>query len=137
MRKAQTSLGGILILIIGATLLINYLTGPDPVLELEKQSYLKQYNQMLLLNTLDYRDKENITVKELLAAHACGRNVEIPVKEIMDEMMKPGYDYVFQANELVYYSSQPRVSIEEIYPARIDLNTDCGNITIIAGAYYE
>ena len=136
MRKAQTSLGGVFLIIIGLTIIITYLFQNYYPLELEKQSYLKQYNQQILLNTLNYKNAENISIKELLIAHACGKTVEIPIEEIMSEMMKPNYDYIFKAGELIFYSKQPRVILEEINPASITLNAHCNNnITITVGAY--
>jgi hypothetical protein len=140
MRKAQTSLGGVLIIIIGISLITVFFLQNYYPLKLEEEAYLKQYNQQLLLNTLNYVDNENISVKELLVARACGKNTNPStiIVEVMNKMMKPGYNYIFQAEDLVIYSKQPKVMLEEILPARVTLQTHCGNnLTIITGAYYE
>jgi hypothetical protein len=140
MLKGQTSLGGVLIVIMGISLITVFFLRNYYPLKLEEQAYLKQYNQILLLNTLKYSDAENISVVELLSARTCGKDTNPSglISEVMEEMMKPGYDFIFQAGDLLVYSSAPRVKLEEIFPAKVVLETYCGNnLTIVAGAYYE
>ena len=90
MRKAQTSLGGILILVISITLMISFMFQDYYPLELEKDAYTKQYHQMILKNMLNYRNAEDVSVKELLNTQACGKNTNVQktISEILDKTVK-------------------------------------------------
>lgn len=136
MRRAQTSLGGVFLLIIGLTLIILFLNKEYLPLNLEAQTYLRQYNQRLLLNTLNYKNAEGVSVKEILAIRACGMNFTQDLNGFIKEMLKPGRNYILKAGDLTYYSQEETIFLEEINPAIITLNSYCGkNVTIIMGAY--
>ena len=129
MRKAQTSLGGILILVISITLMISFMFQDYYPLELEKDAYTKQYHQMILKNMLNYRNAEDVSVKELLNTQACGKNTNVQktISEILDKTVK--------------HNNQPLITINQETSlknaARIILQTHCGEeVTIIVGTLH-
>ena len=134
-RKAQASIMGVFILSVGITIIISLLNTNNQVIKIEKQSYLKQYNQQVLKIFLNYKI-DNVSIKEILTANACGKNINANITELMNELIKPGYEYIISAGEKVFYSKQNTTLLTEINPAKITLNTYCGNnVTIISGVF--
>ncbi len=136
MHKAQASLAGVLVAGIGVMVVLSFMLENSSILKNEREAYEKAYNRAALSSILSYRNYENISVQELIAARACNDSAEINITGLIKKIIKPRYNYIFNAGGFADFSSEPYAVLESISPATIVVSSYCKKDTItIFGAF--
>jgi len=112
----------------------------DSLLKIEQEQYLMEYNQQLLLVTLNYSIYDNLTIIDLIQAKECGRdnNVSRIIKSVLNNITKKEYDYLFRVNDWYVNSTSFGVNLTSIQPATLNFTNYCNkNVIIQVGMFRE
>ncbi len=129
-----------LVLVFGAITIIVFMSlQPNPISIIERQ-YSKDYNNQVLINILKLLNENNESLAMLIELNECnntGLN-ETFINESIKKMVKRGFKYIMQINELKIYDNKPSANLTRMEPASMELQTSCEkNATILFGMYNE